>query len=488
MWMFHTALVVCSFTLALKTAAVPEVAWMFYGLAVWQLFVVLTAAPKKKSPIILRLGGLAWHQDDFCRGWLITGQTGSGKTLGAINAMLWQVSKNCPRWGGLCVDDKGVYAETLRAMFRALGRENDLVVLEVRPPGASGEWQPRWTFNCLDDPSLPYSAKAKLICDVASSMGQRTEQSFFRTQAQVQMEFAFRALKAAGRPVALDSACDFLTSDTVRQDIMEKVTAIPRTSETIELADHYQSGFTGQPPEQLGGVKTTLANYLRVFTDRDLAQVFCPARGNIQMEEIERGKVLCVTLPQRFQAERRYLNTLLKLLFYTQALRRFDRTAEERAKSNLLICWADEAQRIVTAADDGLSDYNVVDVIREARATVVAATQAYTSLIPPLRDEPRAKVLVANLANRITFRAADEDSARLVADTLGKHKVMKRTFGYAGGKRTTSWTEEEKYRIEPHVLRGLKKFEAVVQHCEGGFRRARLPPIGPDGEKLRWLE
>jgi len=40
---------------------------------------------------------------------------------------------------------------------------------------------------------------------------------------------------------------------------------------------------------------------------------------------------------------------------------------------NLLILWADEAQRFVTASEDGMSDYNSVDVLREANATLVAA-------------------------------------------------------------------------------------------------------------------
>ena len=50
---------------------------------------------------------------------------------------------------------------------------------------------------------------------------------------------------------------------------------------------------------------------------------------------------------------------------------RFDRPKEERATDNLLILWADEAQRFVTASEDGMSDYNCIDVMREAKATLV---------------------------------------------------------------------------------------------------------------------
>lgn len=128
----------------------------------------------------------------------------------------------------------------------------------------------------------------------------------------------------------------------------------------------------------------------------------------------------------------------------------------------------------------------VVDVIREARATVVAATQSYQSLIPPMNDERKAKVFIANMANRVTFCAADEDSAKIAADTLGKRKAKKRTVGYTAGKRSSSWTEEDKYWFEPHQLRRLRKFEAIVQHCNGGFRKVMMPPRGPDGEIPAW--
>jgi hypothetical protein len=53
----------------------------------------------------------------------------------------------------------------------------------------------------------------------------------------------------------------------------------------------------------------------------------------------------------QFQLERRYVNTFLKMLFYTHALRRFDKPAEGRRNDNLLILWANEAQRFVSAAE-----------------------------------------------------------------------------------------------------------------------------------------
>jgi type IV secretory pathway TraG/TraD family ATPase VirD4 len=101
-------------------------------------------------------------------------------------------------------------------------------------------------------------------------------------------------------------------------------------------------------------------------------------------------------------------------------------------------------------------------------------------------DEQKTKVLIANLANRITFCAADEDSAKIAADTLGKYEGKRRTVGYSGGRRTSSWTAEDKYFVEPHEFRKLTKFTAVVQHCEGSFKKLKLSPVGSDGRAPAW--
>ena len=192
-------------------------------------------------------------------------------------------------------------------------------------------------------------------------------------------------------------------------------------------------------------MKETIANYLQAFITPDIAQVFCPAANTFDFADIDRGKIICVAMPQKFQIERRYVNTFLKMLFYTHALRRFDKPAEERRRDNLLILWADEAQRFVTASEEGMSDYNCVDVIREAQATVVAAAQSSTSFIPPLGRE-KARVFTLNLRNRLIFKAADEEGALESADFIGKAKVIKKSWGYTGGKMSRNYSEQEEHK------------------------------------------
>jgi hypothetical protein len=174
------------------------------------------------------------------------------------------------------------------------------------------------------------------------------------------------------------------------------------------------------------------------------------------------------------------------MLFYMHVLRRFDKSAEERRRDNLLILWADEAQRFVTASEEGMSDYNCVDIIREAQATVIAAAQSSTSFIPPLGRE-KARVFTLNLRNRLIFKAADEEGALESADFLGKKRVIKRSWGYSNGKTSRNYSEQDEHKLKPYVLRALPKHAAIVVHCEHGYRKRLRPPLDPNGRVSPWF-
>jgi hypothetical protein len=131
----------------------------------------------------------------------------------------------------------------------------------------------------------------------------------------------------------------------------------------------------------------------------------------------------------------------------------------------------------MTASEDGTSDYNCVDVIREAGATVVAAAQSTTSLVPPLGND-KAKVLTLNLRNRLIFRSADEADAVQAADFIGKKRVVKRSWGFSAGRRNVNYSETEEHKIKPHKLRNLRDHECVLVHCERGLEREIVTIVG----------
>jgi len=277
-----------------------------------------------------------------------------------------------------------------------------------------------------------------------------------------------------------------LSDRDLLEEEMENLEGLLETPRRTAVYAHFAHRFLNQPDEQSGGVRETIGNYLQYFLTPEVAEVFCTGESSFDFAAIDRGKIILTTMPQRFQTERRYVNTFLKLLYYSHALRRFDKSKSERAKDNVLILWADEAQRFMTASEDGTSDYNCVDVIREAGATIVAAAQSTTSFVPPLGND-KSKVLTLNLRNRMVFRAADEADAVQAADFLGKKRIIKRSWGFSAGKRNVNYNETEEHKIKPHKLRNLRDHECVLVHCERGFRRVTLPPLESDGTTAKWF-
>ncbi|HUJ10490.1 MAG TPA: type IV secretion system DNA-binding domain-containing protein [Verrucomicrobiae bacterium] len=464
----------------------PPASWMLAGAFVILASYAMAASVRTNRRPIVRLKGLSWSREDFCRGWLITGDTGSGKTRSGITPLLYQVFQNEPNWGGLCIDDKGIYWETLVEMACHFNRQNDLILLQVRPDNAPLGWQPVHTYNLTSHPGIPYRTFAKFVVDTATSLGQQDDKSFFKSQAQTHIAHALETLYEIQADVTLENAHELLLNDEELEDAIAELADGYPTERRHALVEHLQHRYLHQPPEQMGGVKETIANYLHNFLTADIAQVFCPSKNTFEFSDIDRGKIICVAMPQKFQTERRYVNTYLKMLFYTHVLRRFDHPKNQRQRDNLLVLWADEAQRFVTANEDGMSDYNSIDVIREANATIVAAAQSSTSFLPALGNQ-KAKVLVLNLRNRIIFKAADEECAQQSADFLGKKRVVKKTWGFSAGQRNRSYTEHEEHKIKPHILRGLPKHTAILVHCESGYKRAVLPPIEPNGRVSPWF-
>jgi hypothetical protein len=449
--------------------------------AAWLLF-----SPRNRKGYVAKLGGLRWKRTQFCRGWLITGDTGSGKTSSGINQLAHQVFKNEPTWGGLCIDEKGVYWETLTAMAKHYRREGDLIQLRIRTGSEDAQWTPLHRFNLTGDRSIPFSTYAKFIVDTATSLGQGGDKGFFKSQAQTHISHALELLYELKRPVTLLGAFELLSDRELLEEEMENLESLLETPRREAVYAHFANRFLNQPDEQSGGVRETIGNYLQYFLTPEVAEVFCTDESTFDFAAIDQGKIILTTMPQKFQTERRYVNTFLKLLYYSHALRRFDRTKADRAKNNLLILWADEAQRFMTASEDGTSDYNCVDVIREAGATIVAAAQSTTSFVPPLGND-KSKVLTLNLRNRMIFRAADEADAVQAADFLGKKRVVKRSWGFSAGKRNVNYSETEEHKIKPHKLRNLRDHECVLVHCERGFRRVTLPPLESDGSVAKWF-
>lgn len=471
-------------TLAAYFLLTPPLSYLVIILcAIFAAWALISADHSGK--VIVRLGGLSWTMEDFVRGWLITGRTGSGKTQSAINMLTFQLFQNVKNWGGICLDQKGLYWEILVKMAAHFGRSNDLILLQTRPLGKDMLWRPPSTINLTGNPDVPASTYAKVIVDTAVSLtGGRGGNPFFVTKAQLAIQTAFEILRHLEAFVTIPNIHRLLLNKEDGQSVIEELANFA-DQRSKDLLAAFRSHLE-QPPEQLGGVEGTISNYLDFFMHPEIAEVFCANEPTFSVSEIDAGKIVCIAMPQKFQSERLYINTILKLSYYFHALSRFDKPAEEREKDNLIVLFADEGQEIITGAESAFADHRAASVIREARATIVLATQAYTSIHGSL-DKRHADVLMLNLSNELIFTVANQDSAVLASKNIGEREVVEKSWGWANGKKSYNYQKKIKPFFEPYQLRKLPKFRAIVRHCEKPFRKRLILPINPDGTWPRWF-
>ena len=448
------------------TVAEPVGYWLpvlAEGVGGWLAFCALTAGFEAKAAIVLRLWGLEWTRDEACCHFFITGATGTGKTARAVVPIVHGLRSTLPDTGVLAVDSKGALWKPLAAMAKKLGQEKSLRLIRVRPTHiAPDQWTPPLRLNILGDASVPWSTYAKIIVDTATASGQRGGQAFFKESARDVITHAMHALELAQLPVTLANVHDAICISTETALLLARLAEHP--SPTAEVERQYFSDFAAQPPEQKSGTVSTVANYLRPYTPPDIRQVMCSITPNFTLAEVDAGRLICLSVPQTYQVERRYLNLLFKQLFFLHAFRRFDLEPDEMRRRNLIALVLDEGQKTTLVSEDGFSDHATVDELREAGVSLISATQTPLSLYAAFETERKADVFMANLRTQIHFRAADEKGAKILSEKMGGREIRKYSGGVSSGRTSRNWQPMDEPWFKPTSFLSLADGKAVVKH------------------------
>ena len=412
---------------------------------------------------VLRLWGLEWSRDEVCCHFFITGATGTGKTARAVLPITQGLRTTLPNTGLLIIDSKGALWKPMAKMARALGQEDSLRLIRVRPSHVPrDDWKPPLRLNLLGDPVVPWSTYAKLIVDTATAAGQRGGQAFFKETARDAISHAMHALELAGLAVTLANVHDVICISTDTTTLLERLADNPSPAAAAER--QFFKDFAAQPPEQKGGTVYTVANYLRPYTPPDIREVFCSVEPNFTLAEVDAGRLICLSVPQTYQVERRYLNLLCKQLFFLHAFRRFDLPPEEMKRRNVIVLVLDEGQKTTLVSEDGISDHLTVDELREAGVCLVSATQTPLSFYAAFDTERKADVFMANLRTQIHFRAADEKGARIISEKMGGRETRKYSGGVSGGRTSRNWQMADEAWFKKETLLSLAEGQAVIRH------------------------
>lgn len=457
-----------------RGVAAPLNTWISFGTAVagvWLIYCGLAYPSDGAKRIILRLWGHTWTRDELCCHFLITGATGTGKTARALVPIIHGLRKTLPGTGILTVDSKGVLWQPLSAIARELGQEKDLRLIRVRPPEvARKDWIPPLRMNVLADRSIPWTTYAKLIVDTATAAGQKGGQAFFKETARDAIAHAMQALAAIGEEVTLENVHNVVCQSADTTWLTGKLSA---RGETTKADAEFFKDFAAQPPEQKGGSISTVANFLRPYAIPDIADVFCSIEPNFSLAELDAGKLICLSIPQTYQVERRYLNLLCKQLFFLHAFRRFDLPEFEMRQKNAIVLVLDEGQKTTLLSEDGFSDHFTVDELREAGVCLMLATQTPLSLYASFDHQKKADVFMANMRTQIHFRAADEQGAKILSQKLGGRETRKYSGGISAGKNSRSWQLVDEPWFKPERMLSLPAATAVLKHP----RRISRPPL-----------
>ena len=400
-----------------------------------------------------------------------------------------------PPWGGFVCGEKGTEGQTIEVLLRHYGREEDLCLLRTRPPSAPPDWRPCVRLNLLSMDGVPADTYAKMIVETGLSVEEAASRDeFFIPQARDKIAWGIRLLRAAhagegarpGHPGLL-TLLDILTvPESYRQFLIRCSAENPGLAQSHAYAEaRYQleNNYWNQPPDQLGGVRSTLYNFLVPFSEPEIAEVFC-ADSTFDLREVELGKVVCLAIPQKFAVQRRYVATLVKALTYQVILERFDRRQDhpDWQDRNVVLVEQDEWQRHAVRADCE------VDIVREARGAVYAATQSQNAVWLKLGGRESASPLIANLRNRWMCQAATEECADESSRLLSGRLERQLSFSHGEGGRTTNVSFADRPFVSRDELRTLRPFHVVFAPAEGPwlYRRCIAMPVTADGAIPPW--
>ena len=260
-------------------------------LACSAIFVIMPKG-KKKEPTVLTLAGLKWNQEQFNHNFFLSGGVGSGKTS-AIDVILDNILKRMPRVGICWCEAKGSSHERLIAAAERNGRKDDLIILEVAYDGRRA--YPMQRMNLVTAGNLGPGVIARILAEISErEPGEKGKSaSFFRDQLKKHVTNGIDFLQDPR--INLPPTMSFLHAFLCNQNQMERLLKMiggtyekpkGRDGKVIEdapeqwvpgkdpITTYWIHEYLSQPPEQWGGVSSSISNAISPFISDAVAEVF----------------------------------------------------------------------------------------------------------------------------------------------------------------------------------------------------------------------
>jgi len=350
---------------------------------------------------------------------LITGSIGSGKTSGAISRLTYNLIK-CGK-GGLILDVKGNFVDTVQIMAKKLSRIQDVCIISK---------DSNWYFEILASgvSSLELANRLKQVITLLST--NNNSDSYWLDKVENVLMNVIIILKYMGE-LNIMTLHRLVSEEVFLEQMLEGVktklkTKVPDDKTSFELAgaiSFLENEFLRLDSRVNTIIKSEITRItIPLVTDYDIYNQFC-IQGNKQKITFDSNKIIILSINiGENKALAKILATFIKLAFQKHILSNI-------SCNNSTFFIADEFQEFCNT-----DDAHFLSLSREAKCINIISTQSYTSLKNALKDLNAANVIIQNLVNKIWFRNDDNYTISEVVKQLGKVNVTKenRTISESG--------------------------------------------------------
>jgi hypothetical protein len=409
---------------------------------------------------------------DATKGISVLGGSGSGKTLRLISPLVLQSADlGC---GGLIVDIKGDYKDTVMRIARITGRtirtigidaEGINLIAGLSPDTASafleacfvkqgqaGGDNAVWTH-------LAVERSQKALSILAHVPGEYTLRSLYRFFFDP--EFREACIAKAKVLVAFPDAC----ADPIAAE------------QLVNALDYQQNVVANTEHRQQSSINLTLETVLSKFIDPILSRAFAASDG-ADLSTILDGDLFLVHVPEEtYASASRTIYLMIKQRFQTLCRTR-TKMAPGFRRDNPIVFIADEFHKIVSSGD---AEFH--DTCRSLNVVSIIASQSIEAYESAIGDEVRTRALLANFAQTFAFRST-QATMNYVGGLCGEVDFWKLSenaglnthptwFGLSSstnGKSVgRSLSEEQRSLITANLFRSLPPEQFVAVLSIGGF-------------------
>ena len=341
---------------------------------------------------------------------LITGSIGSGKTSGAISRITYNLIKSGK--GGVILDAKGNFVDTVEKMCECLGRKSDLVKLSKHS---------NYYFEILDNniSSLELASRLKLVINLLSPTN--NSDSYWLDKVENAL-MNFIILMKHIKKLDVMELHKMVTDDTYLKSVITSIkkevnVKVPDDKTSFELASaisFVENEYFKLDPRVNSIIKSEITRLtIPLVTDYEIYNEFCK-KGSKKLIDFSNNKIIVLSLNiGENRSLCKIISTFLKLSFQKYVLSNVSNPFP-------IFFISDEFQEFCNA-----EDAHFLSLSREAKCINIISTQSYSSLMNSLKDRNASNVIIQNLVNKIWFRNDDNYTISEIIKQIGKKNIIR---------------------------------------------------------------